>query len=86
MPTLVAAGFAAGTDRPFLWTCSDCGAAFSTPRSGSGREELLKVNADFQTYCIAEHKGDFIEGLDAIRNQSSGFLSRPIAEKSDTGS
>jgi hypothetical protein len=86
MPTLIAVGFAAGTDRPFLWTCSDCGAAFSAPRIGYGLEELRKVNADFQTHCIAKHKGAFIEGLGAIRNQSSGFLSRPIAEKPDTGS
>jgi len=64
MPTLQRAAFE--SDRPFLWTCSDCGKPFDFGRipaqPSAAAEDAL--NQDFLAHCEKEHKGSLpIVGL-----------------------
>src|SRR6266550_2982483 len=59
MPSLIGAAFVGKSNKPFVWTCSDCNAAFSLQRMTSSPTdgELFEVRKQFLRHCESMHSG-----------------------------
>jgi hypothetical protein len=65
MATLIPAACVDGSDKPFVWKCSECDAAFALRRvtAEPSYNELQIVNGNFDVHCRHEHPTSRAVGL-----------------------
>jgi len=65
MATLIPVAFVDGSDKPFVWKCSECDAAFALRRISADPSfnDLQIVNGNFSVHCRHEHPKSPVAGL-----------------------
>jgi hypothetical protein len=84
MATLIPAASVDGSNKPFVWKCSECDAAFALRRvtADPSLNELQIVNGNFSVHCRHEHPNSPVVGLmiPAMNEDSAQIAFRVLRE------